>query len=144
MSLAPLISIAADLVEIMALGLIVIQLVYLRKQIRLDAFLKILVGNRELIGMGLNHPELLSVIEEGKKDKEKAKVERYAQIWINQIYLIHKGHKENLYDTETWNAYQADIKDFLKLKSAREQWESSKTYYPESFQDFMNGLLLKK
>ena len=139
MTFGEIASIAADLVEVVALILLILQLIHLKKQLRLSSFLKVNTGNRELIFQGLEDLHLLEVIESGKPIKE-AKAKRYSQSWINQIYLIFYGYRMDLYDQDTWDSYRADIADFMANHRIQEQWKRSRSLYPKPFQKFMESV----
>jgi len=140
MSGAEILSAMADFLTVIMGLAVLVQLRLFVSQLKLDAMLKVLGSNRELILEGVRDPALLGVISmEGGVSLNRE--QRYAQLWINQMQLIFDANAHGFMGTGSWASLERDLADFSALPKIREVWNMTKTYYPADFQKFMDGLI---
>ncbi len=113
------------------------QMRLLRRQLHLDALIKIVDSNRQLLELGFEKPALWEffVTDVARVTDKSAQEERrrYFQLWMNHIHLIWKAHKLGLYDRSEWRCTRADMLDFFKLDHFTRHWEEVTQYYPAAF-----------
>ena len=134
-------------VSLFVMFLVARQVSLLNRQLRLDSLIKISEGNREIISIGFEKPELWKVLYDSSEIHDSKSAEerkRYLQLWFNHIHIIWKAHDLKLLDRHEWNACQADIADFLRIRSLRTHWSEVRNCYPEPFQIFLDSQIKKE
>ncbi|HOW66870.1 MAG TPA: hypothetical protein P5186_26140 [Candidatus Paceibacterota bacterium] len=79
------------LLDTVGILLTLIQLLLLRRQLKMDAQIKIMDSNREIVALGFDHPAMWLTMEEaeGTTPADGAITQRrYLQLWMN---LMRKG-----------------------------------------------------
>ena len=120
------------------------QLSLLMRQLRLDSLIKISDGNREIISLGFEKPELWKILYDSTEIPDAKNAEerkRYLQLWFNHMHVIWKAHELGLLDRHEWTACSIDIEDFLSIRSLRVHWQEVRSFYPEPFQKFMDNTI---
>ena len=88
------------------------QLVLLRRQLKLDALIKITDSNRAIVAMGIAHPQFLptwgsSTSAGGPGEAGSGETDlrrRYLQLWINHMQLMWGAWRLGVISREEWNA----------------------------------------
>lgn len=132
-------------ISCIAITLTLIQLSLLRRQLHLDALIKIVQSNRELMTMGFEKPALWeffkgkweTVTDEAAKEQRR----RYFQLWLNHMHVIWKAREVGLYDMHEWNCTRDDMADFFRLEPFRAHWHEVQRFYPEPFRREMRELI---
>ncbi|KAF0095638.1 MAG: hypothetical protein E1N59_1133 [Puniceicoccaceae bacterium 5H] len=114
-----------------------LQLRYLVRQMRFDAFLEIQEATRELIQLGFDHPDLLAVLEQSKT-RRKARERKYAQLWLNQLNLAFAAYRQKHVPRDLWRSFETNIRAFVQADLLRSHWPSLKPFYPSAFQAFLD------
>lgn len=116
----------------------------LRRQLRLDALIKITDSNREILALGFAHPELWSSLEVvGGTDErsDPAAPQRYLQLWTNHLYLIWGARRQGMVSDGEWEAYLCDMAGLLRLTPFRKHWLRAARFYPRRFRRTLDELL---
>jgi hypothetical protein len=134
----------AGLLLVASVGIVITitQLVLLRRQLKLDTLIKITDSNREIVAIGMSHPQLWPGIE-GEDESCSGEFEaqrRYLQLWINHMQLMWGAWRLGVISREEWNAYRLDMADLLHLPSSRDHWERVARFYPKRFRRFIAEL----
>ncbi|MDP0500869.1 MAG: DUF6082 family protein [Verrucomicrobiota bacterium JB022] len=124
----------------LAVPTVVFQLHYVRKDMRLKVFTQIQDTNRALVEHALDDTSLARLLE-GGRPRPPAKAKAYAQLWFNQIYLIHHATREGHITRAQSHGYTADFRQFLQLPFMRTHWPQFRPTYAASFQRFVDDLL---
>jgi len=135
-----LISTLALLVAIGSGAFVAVQVRAYLRQLRFDALSRILEVNRQLLLVGFEHPELLTVLE-GQTIADFRMQKRYFQMWLNQVHLMWLAHKENLIDETYWDGHSRDFISLANLENFKTHWEGAKTYYEGEFRVFVDSLI---
>lgn len=120
------------------------QLLLLRRQLKLDALIKITDSNREIVGLGLQHPAVWTTLEGSPSTllaEEALMQRRYLQLWMNHMQLMWGARRLRLVTGEEWQAYRRDMGEFLKLRTFRTHWSRVAPFYPKGFQRLVVALL---
>ena len=125
---------------LVALGgilLALLQLRLLRRQLKLDALIKIMDSNREIVALGFEYPALWSALEDNTATvfaEEAQARRRYLQLWINHMQVMWGAWRLGLISGREWEAYRSDIAEFLRVEALREHWTRVARFYPKGFQ----------
>lgn len=144
-ALSPYIIVVPVIISCVAIILTLIQIMLLRRQLRLDALIKVVQSNRELLAMGFDKPSLWEFFKQDwetvtdKSSQEQRR--RYFQLWLNHMHIIWKAHKLGLYDRNEWRATRDDMIDFFRLEPFQQHWEEVQRYYPKPFRREVRRLL---
>ncbi|HOW64847.1 MAG TPA: hypothetical protein P5186_18265 [Candidatus Paceibacterota bacterium] len=117
--------------------LALLQVRLLRRQLKLDALIKIMDSNREIVAMGFEYPVLWSALDDETATvfAEEARARRrYLQLWINHVQVIWEAWRLGLVAGAEWEAYRSDITELLRVPALREHWEKAARFYPRGFQ----------
>jgi hypothetical protein len=140
----------AGLLLVASVGILITltQLVLLRRQLKLDALIKITDSNRAIVAMGIAHPQFLppwgssasagSPGEAGSGERDLRR--RYLQLWINHMQLMWGAWRLGVISREEWNAYRLDMADLLRLPASRDHWDRVARFYPKGFRRFVAEL----
>jgi hypothetical protein len=130
-------------VALAGIALTLAQLRLFRRQLKLDALLKIMDSNREIVTLGFEHPALWSAIE-GETDTvlaEKAVTRRrYLQLWTNHMQIMWAARQLGLVSGREWQAYRQDLGEFLRTPALQQHWASVARFYPKDFQRLVTEL----
>lgn len=139
--LANLLAVVIATVGIM---LTLVQLKLLRRQLKLDALMKVMDSNRQIVSLGFSNKKLWESFyvqaDLLNKDEQESR-KRYFQLWLNHMQIMWKSHQSGLFTRAEWTAYQADMGDFLKLPALREHWREAAIFYPQDFRKHINSLI---
>jgi hypothetical protein len=123
------------------------QLVLLRRQLKLDALIKITDSNRAIVALGIDHPLVWPTSEgaplagtRGAGCVEFELRRRYLQLWINHMQLMWGAWRLGVISREEWNAYRLDMADLLRLPASRDHWDRVARFYPKGFRRFVAEL----
>jgi len=140
----------AGLLLVASVGIIitVTQLVLLRRQLKLDALIKLIDSNRAIVAVGIDHPRVWPTPEGpplgGIHDEdflgESNVRRRYLQLWINHMQLMWGAWRLGVISREEWNAYRLDMADLLRLPASRDHWDRVARFYPKGFRRFIAEL----
>jgi hypothetical protein len=134
-------------VSCVAIVVTLTQVSLLRRQLRLDALIKIIQSNRELLRLGFDKPSLWEYFQhdrDGVTDKaSQEERRRYFQLWLNHMHVIWKAHKTGLYDHPEWQCAKDDMAQFFRVDSFKRHWEAVERYYPKAFRREMLRLNTK-
>src|SRR5437016_6124612 len=92
---------AALFVSLATFLFVVVQVRAYLRQLRFDSLSRILETNRELLVIGFEHPDLLSVLE-GEPLQDSRRQKRYLQLWINQMNMMWIAQQNGMIDRTTW------------------------------------------
>jgi hypothetical protein len=142
LGLAELANLAGLLVALAGIGFTAVQLVLLRRQLRLDALIQIMDSNREIVGLGIEHSAVWSAIDEPAASGVDARTRRhYLQLWVNHMLIMWMAWRLGLVSGVEWEAYGADMADFLRSPSLQAHWAAVSRFYPASFRGVITALL---
>lgn len=133
---ADLASVFGLVVAIIGIWLTLVQLVLLRRQLRLDSLIKIMDSNRALVSIGFDHPVVWTAMDAAPSTMlaEEARAQaRYVQLWLNHIHVIWGAWQARLVSRSEWEAYRLDMVDGFRLKALREHWKKLSKFYPAEF-----------
>jgi hypothetical protein len=120
-----------------AIALTLTQLQLFRRQLKLDALIKIMDSNRQIVTLGFEHPAVCSAIEgeDWVVTAEEAHLRRrYLQLWTNHMQVMWSAWRLGLVSGDEWEAYRQDLSGFLRSPALREHWASVARFYPRGFQ----------
>jgi hypothetical protein len=123
------------LVAVLAgLAFTLVQLAMLRRQLQLDALLRIMEANRALVALGFAHPTVWTVMEDGPVLGAEAQVRRrYLQLWLNHMQVLWTAWRLGVVSGGEWQAYQEDMAAFLDSQCVQAHWARVARYYPRGF-----------
>jgi hypothetical protein len=125
------------------IGLTLLQLLLLRRQLKLDALIKVMDSNREIVALGFEHPAVWSVMEDDPATvlaSEATAHRRYLQLWVNHMQVMWMAWKLGLVSGREWAAYRLDMAEFLRGQSLQEHWAKVSRFYPEGFRRLVSEL----
>ena len=125
------------------IGLTLLQLLLLRRQLKLDALIKVMDSNREIVALGFEHPAVWSVMEDDPATvlaSEATAHRRYLQLWVNHMQVMWMAWKLGLVSGREWAAYRLDMAEFLRGQSLQEHWTKVSRFYPEGFRRLVSEL----
>lgn len=109
------------------------------RQTSLDAYCRINDINRTLITIGFEDRELLDLLD-GHQINDHQKAQRYLQLWLNQIAIIHASRKLCLIDNNLWNSMFCDASEFFELPIMRDHWSQVRQYYDPELQSLLDRM----
>ena len=113
-----------------------LQWLMLRRQLKLDALIRIMDSNRAIVALGFEHPVVWAAMGEGSATTfgdEAVLHRRYRQLWMNHMQIMWSAWKLGLVSGFEWEAYRQDMADFLRARSLREHWREVSRFYPRGF-----------
>lgn len=119
--------------------LVVIQLHDLTAQRKIESLIQISDINRQLLMLGFSMPELFDVLS-GKPATDPALEQRYLQLWLNQMLLIHTIQCRGFFPADLRDSLERDMRDLLAMENAQAHWQRYRSFYPASFQTYVDGL----
>lgn len=131
------------LISFAGLVLVVMQLRANAKQQELNSLVEIYDINRQLLSLGFDHPQLFEILADAE-NLNPVLERRYLQLWLNQFDLIYSYMSKSVFKHELEDSLVRDVSDFMTMKNMQRHWREHGTYYSQSFQDFINGILKKK
>ncbi len=138
-------SMAGLCVALVGIGLTFLQVFLMRRQLKLDALIRIMDSNRQLVALGFEHPAVWLALEE-KGDallaEEVLAHRRYLQLWMNHMQIMWSAWRLGLVAGREWQAYRQDMTEFLRVKALQEHWDRVSRFYPEGFQRLVGELTL--
>ena len=138
---AELANMAGLFVALVGIGFTALQLVLLRRQLRLDALIQIMDSNRAIVALGIEHPEVWSAIGDAAESAAEARRQRhYLQLWINHMLIIWMAWRLGLVAAREWEAYREDMAAFLRTPCLQAHWERVARYYPKAFRRLLDEL----
>ena len=136
------ISLISAVIAFFGLLLVALQIRGNTKQEQLQSMVKIYDINRKLVTLGFSHPELFDVLED--KPADAAKARRFLQLWLNLFLLAHSYLKESVFQGELKDTLVRDLSAMMGLKNMRRHWSQNRTFYPQSFQRFVEEIIQKQ
>lgn len=122
------------LVALAGLVITLIQLSWLRRQLQLDALLRIMDSNRALVALGFDHPQLWTLLEDAPAVGSEVQVRRrYLQLWLNHMQILWTAWRLGVVSGLEWQAFERDMRDSLKTRCLQEHWKQVAGYYPKGF-----------
>lgn len=134
------IGIMALLISLGSLCYVKIQVDAFIRQQKIDVHSRIIEINRNLMGMGFEHPDLLKVVD-GQRIENPLRQKKFIQLWINQFELMWRARKARMIDDAYWDALQQDIMFFYKLDFVAEHWKTAKHYYAIDYAGFIDQII---
>ena len=131
------------LISFLSLLLVVWQLRRDARQRESQSLVEIYDINRQLLSLGFDHPQLFQILADAE-NVDPILARRYLQLWLNQFSLIYSYMYESVFKRELEDSLVRDVSDFMTMKNMQRHWREHGAYYPQSFQDFINGILKKK
>ena len=134
---AQLANVAGLFVAVVGIGFTLGQLVLLRRQLKLDALIRIMDSNRAIVALGFEHPAVWEAVEgreEPCADPEVPVQRRYLQLWMNHMQVMWMAWRLGLVAEHEWAAYRLDMTDFLRAPSLQTHWAKVARFYPDGFQ----------
>ncbi len=123
-------------VALVGIVLTFLQVFLLRRQLKLDALIRIMDSNRQIVALGFKHPLVWAALE-GKCGallaEEMLAHRRYLQLWMNHMQIMWAAWQLGLVSGCEWEAYRLDMTDFLRAKALREHWARVAPFYPLGF-----------
>ncbi len=126
------------------IALTLAQLRLFRRQLKLDALIRIMDSNREIVTLGFEHPPVWSLIEgeSGTVTAQEALARRrYLQLWTNHMQLMWAARQLGLVSEGEWHAYRQNLGEFLRSPALRKHWASVARFYPKGFQRLVTQLI---
>jgi hypothetical protein len=134
-------------ISLLALAISLISVVYVYVQVKaqarqqqMDFHVRLIEINRELLRMGFDHPELLTLLR-GEEIADKDKQTRFIQMWINQSLIMWLGKEQGTIGDDAWYSLRRDIATFINRPPMKIHWQQVAPYYIPAFANFMNGLV---
>ena len=142
-NVAELANVAGLFVALVGMAFTLAQLVLLRRQLKLDALIRIMDSNRAIVTLGFEHPAVWTVLERTSPDPgptEGSAARRYLQLWVNHMLILWMAWRLGLVSGGEWEAYRLDMTEFLRAPSLRAHWVRVSRFYPRKFQELIAGL----
>ena len=120
-----------------------LQLLMLRRQLKLDALIRIMDSNRAIVTLGFEHPAVWAAMGEETPTvfgDEAVLHRRYRQLWMNHMQIMWSAWRLGLVSGFEWEAYRQDMADFLRSRSLREHWQAVSRFYPRGFRRLVADL----
>jgi len=125
------------LVASVGIALTLMQLRLFRRQLKLDALIKIMDSNREIVTLGFEHPMVWAAMAAGAGPvlaEEAQARRRYLQLWTNHMQVMWAAWQLGLVSGPEWQAYRQDLGEFLRSPALQEHWDAVARFYPPGFQ----------
>jgi len=142
MTLDQLVSLFSAAISFAGLIFVALQLRDTNRQRESEAIVKLYDVNRQLITLAFSHPVLFEVLED-KHIANPLLEKRYLQLWLNQLSLIHAFLKHAVVQLELQDELHRNLVDFLSMANMRKHWKHYGSFYPDSFQQRVNDILVK-
>ncbi len=142
MSLDHIVSIFSAAVSFIGLLFVALQIRASTRQRESDSLVKITDINRELLSLGFSHPQLFTIMEDGKT-ADPVWERRFLQLWLNQFSLVHSYLTQSVLRAELKENLERDLSDFMAMENMRRHWQRYGMLYPASFQKYVNAILKK-
>ena len=110
------------------------------KQRELDSLVRLYDINRQLITLGFSNRELFSILADAD-DADRTLERRYLQLWLNQFSLIYACMSYSVFQRELEDSLLRDVAEFMTMENMRRHWRHHGSFYPVSFQRFIDGIL---
>jgi hypothetical protein len=123
------------LVAAVGISLTLLQLRLLRRQLKLDALIRIMDSNRAIVTLGFEHPAVWAALQSNAAllAEEVQVRRRYLQLWTNHMQIIWGAWSLGLISGREWEAYRRDMADFLRVPAWQEHWAAVVEFYPKGF-----------
>ena len=131
-------------VAVAGIALTLAQLRLFRRQLKLDALIRIVDSNREVVSLGFEHPRVWTAMErsgETVSSSEALVRRRYLQLWTNHMQIMWAAWRLGLVPEREWAAYRQDLGEFFRTPALREHWTSVARFYPKGFRRLVTQLL---
>lgn len=149
MSFDHAVSLASTLCSFVGLICSFIGLMFVALQIRdatrqreTESIVKLYDANRQLLSLGFEHPALLKILED-KKIADPVMQKRYLQMWLNQLSQMHLFQQRSVVHGELQDELRRNLEDFMSMDLMRKHWHEYGSFYPQSFQRYVNDILKK-
>ncbi len=129
---------------VVGISFTLLQLLMLRRQLKLDALIRIMDSNRAIVALGFEHPVVWGAMEEETATAlgdEALLHRRYRQLWMNHMQIMWSAWRLGLVAGRDWQAYRQDMTEFLRVKALQDHWGRVSRFYPEGFQRLVGELL---
>jgi hypothetical protein len=137
-------------VSLFAVGIsfagLMLVLVQLRRgtiQREAQSLVQILDINRQLMTLGFSHPDLFKVLDD-KTGADPLREERYLQLWLNQMWLIHTFLWRSALKTEFKACLLRDFGYFAENRNFQRHWRLRREFYPASFVKLLDAIMKEK
>ena len=137
-----IVSLVSASMSFIGLIFVAVQLRSSNRQRELESIVKLYDINRQLITLGFSHPALLEVLED-KEITHSLSAKRYLQLWPNQLSLSHSFLKRSVAEPELQDELRRNLVDFMGMKNMQKHWQHYGSFYPTSFQVYVNDILKK-
>ncbi|MBI5385580.1 MAG: hypothetical protein HZA90_12950 [Verrucomicrobia bacterium] len=130
------------LVAGVGISLTLLQLRLLRRQLKLDALIRIMDSNRAIVTLEFEHPAVWSALQSSAAllAEEVQVRRRYLQLWTNHMQMIWAAWNLGLVSGREWEAYRRDMADFLRIPAWQEHWAKVGQFYPKGFRRLVGKL----
>ena len=136
LGVADIVAVGGLVAAFTGIGFTLTQVLMLRRQLKLDALIRIMDSNRAIVALGFEHHNLWSAMGEGAATvlrEEAVAHRRYRQLWLNHMQVMWSAWQLGLVSGLEWDAYRRDMGDFLASSSFRQHWTEVAPYYPHGF-----------
>ena len=136
-------SVGGLFVALAGISFTLVQLGMLRRQLKLDALIRIMDSNRAIVALGFDHPVVWAAMEAqtGTVLADEALAHRrYRQLWMNHMQIMWTAWRLGLVSGFEWEAYRQDMTDFLRARSLRAHWAKVSRFYPKGFRQLIAEL----
>ncbi len=132
----------SNAVSLAGLLIVIWQLRLNYRQRQVQSIVQIYDVNRQLLTLGFSHPELFKIMADDE-NADPVLERRYLQLWLNQFAQIHSYMYESISKRELRDSLTRDIAEFFTMENMRRHWRHHGSFYPESFQKFVNDIIKK-
>jgi hypothetical protein len=140
MSLDNYVAIFSAVVAFAGLLLVALQIRASTRQRESESLVELYDINRQLLSLGFSYHGLFQVLED-KKAADPLAEKRYLQLWFNQLSLTHIYLQRSVVHPELRESMERNLADFMLMENAQRHWRQYGTFYPTSFQRYVNGIL---
>jgi hypothetical protein len=130
-------------IAVVSVLLTLVELCQIHRQLRLEALIRIMDANREIVALGFGHPALWQVMD-GQALEDTRMQRRWLQLWMNHMQVLWTAWRQGLVARGEWEAYQADMAAFLQSRLLREHWATVARFYPRGFRRLVERLLCEE
>jgi hypothetical protein len=136
------ISVVSPTISFIGLLLVVWQLHSNTKQRESESLVKIYDINRQLLSLGFSHPQLFAVLNDAKS-ADATEERYYLHLWLNQYSQVYTYLKRSIFRGELKESLERDLADFMSMANTQSYWQRYATFYPVSFQTYVNEIMKK-
>jgi hypothetical protein len=133
-------SASLDVISFLGFVVVIFQLRDSNRQTKLESQIRVHDITRELISLGFSNPQLFQVLKNAK-EVDRTVEERYLQLWLNQLSLIHSFRESGAFEKDVQESFEIDLRDIVKMPNMRRHWRAVQKYYPASFRKSVNDIL---